>query len=77
MQAITVELQKSFSYLPVILFIIIGIIGTLLILFLKFKKRPRKPRVPVVKPAAPQSILSLKEKHILYANPVSIVEQDL
>ena len=70
MQAITVELQDSFSYLPVILFIIMGIIGTLLILFLKFKIKPRKPRVPVPKPAPPQSIMALKDKHIRALNQI-------
>ena len=64
MQAITVELQESFSYWPVILFIIAGIIGTLLILFLKIKPRKKKPHVPVVKPAAPQNLMALKGKYI-------------
>ena len=63
MQAITVELQESFSYLPAILFIIAGIIGTLLILFLRKPKR-KKPRVPVAKPVAPKNIFTLKEKYI-------------
>ncbi len=64
MQAITVELQESFSYLPVILFILAGAIGTLLILFLRFKPRKKKPQVPVPKPVAPQNIVTLKEKYL-------------
>ena len=62
MQAITVELQKYFTYFPVILLIIVGLAGTLLILFLpKFKKK--KP-VPKPKPISPQNITVLKQKYI-------------
>lgn len=64
MQAITVELQESFSYLPAILFVLAGIVGTLLILFLRIKPKKKNPRVPVVKPVAPQNIYTLKEKYI-------------
>ena len=64
MQAITVELQESFTYLPAILFVLAGIAGTLLILFLQIKPREKKPRVPIVKPVAPQNIYTLKEKYI-------------
>ncbi len=64
MQAITVELQESFSYWPVILFIVIGLIGTLLILFLRIKPRTQKPKVPVVKPAPPANIMALKAKYL-------------
>ena len=70
MQAITVELQESFSYWPVILFIIIGLIGTILILFLRFKPRKKKPRVPVVKPKAPVNLVTLKEKYIRTLNDI-------
>lgn len=72
MQIITVELQESFSYWPLILFIMAGLIGTLLILFLRIKPRPKKPRVPVVKPAAPQNIMSIKGKYI---NALTEIEQ--
>ena len=64
MQAITVEMQESFSYWPVILFIIIGLIGTGLILFLRIKPRKKKPRVPVPKPVAPANIIVLKAKYL-------------
>lgn len=70
MQAITVELQESFSYWPVILFIFIGLIGTLLILFLRFKPRKKKPRVPVPKPVAPANIMTLKEKYTRALNEI-------
>lgn len=70
MQAITVELQESFSYLPVILFILAGIIGTLLILFLRIKPRKKKPHVPVPKPVAPQNIMALKDKCIRALNEI-------
>lgn len=64
MQAITVELQESFSYWPVILFILAGAIGTLLILFLRFKPRKKKSHTPVPKPVAPANIMTLKEKYL-------------
>ncbi len=64
MHAITVELQESFSYWPVILLIIVGIIGTLLILFLPLIPRKKKQRVPVPKATAPKNPVSLKEKYI-------------
>lgn len=70
MQAITVELQKSFSYWPVILLIFIGLIGTLLILFLRFKPRKKKPHVPVPKPKAPENIMTLKEKFTRVLNDI-------
>lgn len=68
-EVITVKLQESFSYFPVILFIFLGLAGTLLILFLplKFKK---KKKVPVPKPAPPQSIATLKEKYIKVLNDI-------
>lgn len=64
MQVITVELQKYFSYFPVILLIIIGLVGTLLILFLPKLKGKKKKSVPKPKAVSPQSITVLKDKYI-------------
>ncbi len=63
-EIITVELQDSFSYFPVILFILLCLAGTLLILFLPTKCKKKKKKIPVQKKLPPQSITALKEKYI-------------
>lgn len=62
---ITVELQKSFSYLPLLLYLLAGVLGVVLIIFWP-KKRKKQNTGPVFlkpQPLPPQNIASLKNKY--------------
>lgn len=63
---ITVELQDSFSYFPLLWYLLAGIAGVVLIILWPKKKGKEntKPVPPKPQPLPPQSIASLKSKYI-------------